>query len=326
MNENNENNTPKISRRAFLGGTAAALAFPTIVPGSALGLNGHVAASNRITLGVIGTGNQGFNDIRSFLKDNRVQIVAVCDVNRESLGYWNGKLGGREPAKRLIEEHYGKDNASGIAKGCDAYVDYHEILGRKDIDTVEVCTPDHWHAIPVIEACQAGKDIYCQKPLSLTIREGRAMSDAVAKARVVFQTGSQQRSDRHFRAACELVRNGRIGEVKTVRVGLPGGRPDLAKSGHLKAVAPVPDGLEYDRWLGPAPDAPYARALPRQLPLDLRLLRWRADRLGRTPPRLRAMGVGNRLHRSDRDPQRQGGIPSRPALEHGDLVPLRGGL
>ena len=260
MNPDLEKKFPTISRRAFLGGAAAAFAFPTIVPGSALGLNGHVAASERITLGVIGTGNQGFNDIRSFLEDKRVQIVAVCDVNRESLGYWNGKLGGREPAKRLIEEHYAKDKSSSAAKGCDAYVDYHEILGRNDIDTVEICTPDHWHAIPVIEACQAGKDIYCQKPLSLTIREGRAMSDAVAKARAVFQTGSQQRSDPHFRAACELVRNGRIGEVKTVRVGLPGGRPDLAKSGHLKATAPVPDGFEYNRWLGPAPDAPYAPA------------------------------------------------------------------
>ena len=125
---------------------------------------------------------------------------------------------------------------------------------------MEICTPDHWHAIPVIEACRAKKDIYCQKPLSLTIAEGRAMSSAVAKSGVVFQTGSQQRSDRHFRHACELVRNGRIGKLKTVRVGLPGGRPDFAKVGDRKAPEPVPAGFEYDRWLGPAPQAPYTPA------------------------------------------------------------------
>ena len=127
---------------------------------------------------MIGTGNQGFNDIRSFLRDDRVQIVSVCDVNREGPGYWAGKVGGREPARRLVEEHYGKDRPSGTYRGCAAYVDYREILGRDDIDAVEVCTPDHWHAIPVIEACKAKKSIYCQKPLALTIAEGRAMSDA----------------------------------------------------------------------------------------------------------------------------------------------------
>jgi predicted dehydrogenase len=236
------------------------LSFPSIVPASALGLGGKVAPSNRVTIGVIGTGNQGFNDIRSFLKDERVQVVAVCDVNRESLGYWEGKLGGREPAKRLVEKHYGEHKPSGVYNGCDAVVDYREILGRNDIDAVEVCTPDHWHAIPVIEACRAGKDIYCQKPLALTIAEGRAMSYAVSKSNVVFQTGSQQRSDPHFRRACELVRNGRIGELKTVRVGLPGGRPDLAKCGDKKKPAPVPAGFEYNTWLGPAPEAPYAPA------------------------------------------------------------------
>jgi predicted dehydrogenase len=255
---------PSPSRRTFLRrtaqATAAGFAFPTVIPASALGLAGKVAPSNRITLGIIGTGNQGFNDIRSFLGDERVQIVAVCDVNRESAGYWDGKVGGREPARRLVEEHYAKDKPSGTYRGCDAVVDYREVLGRGDIDAVEVCTPDHWHAIPVIEACQAKKDIYCQKPLALTITEGRAMSFAVSKHGVVFQTGSQQRSDPNFRRACELVRNGRIGKLLTVRVGLPGGRPDYAKTGDRKQPEPVPEGFEYDRWLGPAPAAPYAPA------------------------------------------------------------------
>jgi len=239
--------------------SAAAIGFPTIIPCSALG-RGRTAPSNRITLAMIGTGNQGFNDLRSFLPDERVQVVAVCDVNRESLGYWDGKLGGREPAKRLVEEHYAQQKESGDYRGCDAYVDFREVLGRGDIDAVEVCTPDHWHAIPVVAAARAKKDIYCQKPLSLTIVEGRVMSDEVKKAGVVFQTGSQQRSDSNFRRACELVRNGRIGKVHTVRGGLPGGRADYAKTGELKSPAPVPEGFEYDFWLGPAPEAKYAPA------------------------------------------------------------------
>src|SRR3954454_1042002 len=153
----------KASRRGFLRaatqGLAAGFAFPAIVPASALGRGGRVAPSNRIALGVIGTGNQGFNDINSFLKDERVQIVAVCDVNRESAGYWEGKVGGREPARRLVETHYAKHKPSGAFRGCDACVDFREILGRKDVDAIEICTPDHWHAIPVIEACVARKDI-----------------------------------------------------------------------------------------------------------------------------------------------------------------------
>ncbi len=175
-------NARQTTRRGFLRMTAqsaaAGVVFPTIVPGSALGRGGRVAPSNRVTLAVIGTGNQGFNDIRSFLGDDRVQIVAVCDVNRGSPGYWDGKVGGREPARQMIEEHYAKNKPSGTYHGCDAYVDFREVLGRADIDAVEVATPDHWHAIPVIEACKAKKDIYCQKPLALTIAEGRAMSYA----------------------------------------------------------------------------------------------------------------------------------------------------
>ncbi len=262
----NQNRAPRsqFSRRGFLqasvGGISAGIGFPAIVPASALGRGGMVAPSSRVTLGVIGTGNQGFNDLRSFLDDERVQIVAVCDVNRESAGYWEGKVGGREPAKRLVEKRYAEHKPSGNYRGCAPYVDYRAILGRKDIDAVEVCTPDHWHAIPVLEACLARKDIYCQKPLSLTIAEGRAMCYAVNKCHVVFQTGSQQRSDRRFRRACELVRNGRIGELKKVLVGLPGGRTDYARSGDRKKPEPVPPGFEYNTWLGPAPDAPYAPA------------------------------------------------------------------
>jgi predicted dehydrogenase len=233
--------------------------FPMVVPASALGRGGRVAPSNRVTLGIIGTGNQGFNDMRAFLGDERVQIVAICDVNRESAGYWNGAVAGREPGRRLVDAYYSQQSET-TYKGCDAYVDYQELLARKDIDAVEVCTPDHWHALMTIHAARVGKDIYCQKPLSLTIDEGRRMSNEVRRHKRVFQTGSQQRSDPNFRRACELVRNGRIGKLHTVRCGLPGGRPDFGRTGHRKKPEPVPEGFEYERWLGPAPNAPYAPA------------------------------------------------------------------
>jgi predicted dehydrogenase len=252
------------SRREFLGqatlASTAGLAFPTIIPGSALGLAGRPAPSNRITLAVIGTGNQGFNDIKSFLRDDRVQLIAVCDANHESTGYWDGKIGGREPARRLVNEHYAKKSGAETYRACDASADFREILGRGDIDAVEICTPDHWHALMVVAACKARKDIYCQKPLSLTVADGRVMSYAVNQSKVVFQTGSQQRSDHRFRRACELVRNGRIGDLRTVRVGQPSGRTDYAKTGDHKKPEPVPPGFDYNMWLGPAPEAPYAPA------------------------------------------------------------------
>jgi myo-inositol 2-dehydrogenase/D-chiro-inositol 1-dehydrogenase len=140
-----------ISRRDFLKGTAAgaAFAFPAIIPSSALGADGSVAPSNRITMGCIGTGNQGTNDMRGFLRDSRVQVVAVCDVNRESTsGYWDGGPGGRELAKRIVEGHYAKEKSSGAYKGCDAYVDFREIIARDDIDVVLICTPDHFPPLP----------------------------------------------------------------------------------------------------------------------------------------------------------------------------------
>jgi len=240
-----------MNRRSFLK-TAPALA--------ALGGRGAVAASDRVTMGVIGTGNQGTNDLWDLLEDERVQVVAVCDVNRESPGYWDGAIAGREPARQIVEWTYGREKRSGAYKGCTAYEDFRQLLARPDVDAVLIALPDHWHSIPVIEAARAGKDIYGEKPLSLTIAEGRAMSDAVRQYKRIFQTGSQQRSDARFRRACELVRNGRIGKLQTVRCGLPGGTPDLAKTGNRRDPEPVPEGFNYDFWLGPAPEAPYAPA------------------------------------------------------------------
>lgn len=234
--------------------------FPTPIPASALGRDGTVAPSNRITIGIIGAGNQGISDMKQFLKDERVQVVAVCDVNRESAGYWNDGVAGREPARRIVDAFYAEQGTAEGTGSCAAYSDFREVLARPDIDAVEIATPDHWHAIPVIEACKAGKDIYCQKPLSLTVTEGRAMSNAVKKYNRIFQTGSQQRSEYHFRRVCELVRNGRIGKLHTVRCGLPGGTPNISKHGNETDPTPVPEGFDYDMWLGPAPYAPYAPA------------------------------------------------------------------
>jgi predicted dehydrogenase len=234
-----------MDRRAFLMSGAAAMAAP-------------VAPSERVTMGLIGAGNQGLNDLKGFLRDERVQVVAVCDVNKESPGYWDGGVAGREPARQFIEWNYAREKKSGTWKGCAAYEDFRQVLARKDIDTVLIALPDHWHSIPVIQAARAGKDIYGEKPLALTIGEGRAMSDAVRESKRVFQCGSQQKSDVRFRKACEIVRNGRIGKLHTVLCGLPGGTPDFGRTQDRQDEEPVPEGFNYDMWLGPAPNAPYA--------------------------------------------------------------------
>lgn len=238
---------------------AGILGMPTIIPASALGKNGFVAPSDRINMAFIGAGNQAGNDVNGFLRDERVQITAICDVNRKSKGYWDGKVAGREFIQEMVNTHYGEKQGRKY-KSARGYTDFRDVIGLKDIDAVEIVTPDHWHAIPVLMAAEAGKDIYCQKPLSLTVREGRDMSNAVKKYGVVFQTGSQQRSGKEFRRVCELVRNGRIGDLQTVICGLPSGTPDFGKTGHLTETIPVPEGFDYDMWLGPAPEAPYCPA------------------------------------------------------------------
>jgi predicted dehydrogenase len=171
-----------------------------------------------------------------------VQILAVCDPDRSR----------REAMKQEIETHYAAQTTAGRYRGCDDVNDFRDLLARDDIDAVIMATPDHWHAPVVVHAARAGKDIYGEKPLSLTIDEGRLMSDTVARYGRVFQTGSQQRSDGRFRHACELVRNGRIGAVERVTCGLP----TSPVTGNHPTI-PVPDGFDYDLWLGPAPFSPY---------------------------------------------------------------------
>jgi predicted dehydrogenase len=237
----------------------AGLALPLVIPASALGRNGHTAPSNRVVMAIIGTGNQGTSDMRAFLNDDRVQVVAVCDPNKESPGYWNGATAGYQPAKRIVEAFYSARGETEY-KGCATYTDFREVLQRKDIDAVEVATPDHWHAYISVAAMKSGKDVYCQKPLSLTVSEGRAMANAAKKFKRIFQTGSQQRSDANFHKAAELVQNGRIGRLIAAKCGLPPGRPDYGKTADRKKPEPVPPGFDYNMWLGPAPEKPYAPA------------------------------------------------------------------
>ncbi|HPC95627.1 MAG TPA: Gfo/Idh/MocA family oxidoreductase [Sedimentisphaerales bacterium] len=241
-----KNRTPSnmrnLSRRSFLRNSAvwgAALALPTIVPSSVFGAS---APSERITVGCIGVGRMGTGDLREALGFPQVQVVAVCDVDSHRL----------ENARKLVEARYRARSGAASYQGCATYGDFRELLARADIDAVQIVTPDHWHAIPTVDAARAGKDIFLQKPLSLTLEEGRIISDTVRRYGRVFQIGSQQRSDSRFRKACELVRNGRVGKLHTVKVGFgidPGCEP--------QPVMPVPEWLDYDMWLGPAPWAPY---------------------------------------------------------------------
>jgi predicted dehydrogenase len=230
-----------IRRREFVKGLlASSVAGPWLMHAS----SSRASANERLTLGFIGVGTMGRGHVGKFLGHKDVQVVAVCDVVAER----------REQCRKMAEERYADEKKSGKFAGCRTYVDFRELLARDDIDAVVIATPDHWHAIPCVLAASARKHIYCEKPLTHTIAEGRKIVDAVKKHGVIFQTGSQQRSefDGRFRHAVELVRNGAVGQVKTIRIGV-GGPPkpcDLPEQ-------PVPEGTDWDLWLGPAPKRGY---------------------------------------------------------------------
>jgi len=228
-----------LSRRRFLKAALGAVGVPYVIGSSVFGAN---APGNRITVGCIGVGRMGMGDLTDIMGRQGVQVVAVCDVDSKRM----------ENAKKVVEAKYAAAKSGGTYKGCDTYGDFRELIARPDIDMVQVVTPDHWHALPAIAAARAGKDIFVQKPMTLTLEEGRILSDTVARYGRVLQVGSQQRSDTRFRFACELVRNGRIGRLKTVKVGLPTDPP-----GKTYPTMPVPPELNYDMWVGPAPWAEY---------------------------------------------------------------------
>jgi predicted dehydrogenase len=233
--------------------TAATLGAPFIAPPSVFGQN---APSKRITLGIIGCGNQSTVDLPQWLNNDDCQIVAVCDVNRASFGYRHeSQFLGREPQRDFVDHSYAKKTTSGVFKGCTAYADFRDVLARRDIDAVAIITPDHWHAVMTVLAAKAGKDIYCQKPLTLTLAEGRDMIAAVRQHGRILQTGSQYRSNAMMRHACELVRNGRIGKLQRVETYVA--ENNFRGPGPGWKEMPVPEGFDYDAWLGPAPKVPY---------------------------------------------------------------------
>lgn len=235
-------NRDALSRRQFIKTTAAAVMLPAVVPASALGRGGRKAPSQKITIGIIGVGYQAHGHLNALIRNSDVHVLAVCDVDRTR----------REDAKKIADTWYEDDIKAGKYKSTDAYADFRDVIARKDIDAVLIGTPDHWHVIPAMEAAKAGKDIYCEKPLTLTIAEARNIIQGVRKHNRVFQTGSQQRSSQEFRIACQAVRNGRLGKIKQVYVSVGGpSRPcDLPEE-------PMEPGLDWDMWLGQAPMRPY---------------------------------------------------------------------
>ncbi|SFJ19335.1 Gfo/Idh/MocA family protein [Planctomicrobium piriforme] len=243
-----------LSRRTFLqaAGTAAA-AFPLVSPAW---IKAAEAPSERIRVAFIGTGNQGMLLLRNFLKFDLGDVVAVCDVNQGSYGYKEeSHFYGREPAQQLVNEHYTKNRTKGTWKSCQAFTDFRDVLALPDVDAVFLVVPDHWHAAMTLLAAAAGKNIYCEKPASLHVVEGREMVNAVRKHKVLFQVGSHERSNPVSQFICEAVQAGRIGEVKKV----------ITKVGYNNKVGPgpgwkpmpVPSTFDYETWLGPAPEAPY---------------------------------------------------------------------
>jgi predicted dehydrogenase len=224
-----------IKRTSMAGvGLAAGLSIPALIPSRALGAQGRPGANDRIAVGCIGVRNMGGDHVKALLNMDDPQVVALCDVDTAISG----------EANTWVEDAYGHK--------VPEYVDFREMLDGEDLDAVFIATPDHWHCLLAIGAMEAGKDVYCEKPLTLRVLEGRAIADTAARRGRIFQTGSQQRSDNRFRKACEMVRNGIIGDLTSIEVGVPGGRAE----GMAEDCDP-PETLDWDFWLGPSPWEPY---------------------------------------------------------------------
>lgn len=246
-------NEKKLSRRQFLRKSAVVstvIGAPFIIPSSVLGNAKVPAASDRITLGHIGVGNRGGSLLRSFLQIDAVQSVAVCDPFKDR----------REGQAKKVDDFYAAKNAVGSYHACAAYNDFRDLLARTDIDAVVIATPVHWHVPIAIAAAKAGKDLYLEKPLGISIKHDRILRQTIEQYGRILQYGTQQRSSRNFRFACELVRNGRIGKLHTIHAW----SPDIssqepyfhAPGGSMKPI-PVPEGFDYDMWIGPALMTPY---------------------------------------------------------------------
>ncbi len=254
-----------VSRRGFLGGVAAGATF-AIVPRCVLGGEGHVAPSEKTTLAGIGVGGQGMQNMIRLQRFEEIHVAAVCDVNREGGGYmsWNwtqGKekrVGGREPAKRFMNEYYAEQKGVGKYSGCKAYTDFRELLEKEDVDAVMIATPDHSHAVITMAAIKRGKHVYCEKPLAYSLDEVRQVTEAARKAKVATQLGNQGQASEEVRLVKEYIMDGALGSVGEVHVtvGTPFW-PQPAWGNRPPETPPVPDGLAWDLWLGSAPERPY---------------------------------------------------------------------
>jgi hypothetical protein len=249
-----------LTRRSFLARSAAAslLVVPSVIPASILGRNGGIPPSERINAGLIGLGCMGSGHLRVLAGRPETQLIAVCDADRIR----------REPAARLVDELSAAQRGAGAYRGCAAFRDYRELLARPDIDAVVIATTDHWHALQAIHAAQAGKHVYCEKPVSLTIREGREMVGTVRRYGRVFQTGTQYRSIPTIRQVCDFVRTGRLGELRSAftiwgKTGVPTIGDSYVPLDPTLPVEPTPEGLDWDLWVGPASWRPYNSAYHR---------------------------------------------------------------
>ena len=254
-----------LNRRQFLRQSIALSAAGLVVPLIARGQSRNISPSNRLNIGVIGLGGRGSALMQSFLRQSDVQVTAVCDVDLEhyrSNAWGKGRVFGLNAARRAVDQYYGDKQKSGNFKGCHADKDFRVLCARQDVDAIVVASPDHWHYHQVMEALKHGKDVYCEKPVTHTFMEGKMIYREVLRRKAIFQTGSQQRSTGNFHRAVELVRNGHLGSIKRVEVGLPAGY----KEASIPAVTePIPESLDYDFWSGPAPLLPYMRARHHQL-------------------------------------------------------------
>ncbi len=251
INDSSAEGREQFSRRRFLVTTGAALGVgfvsPTIIPASALGADGKVAPSNRIGVGMIGLGRQSLaHNLPVFMRADDAQVVALCDVDHWRLGLSEDNQAAVSSAK---SNHFDLDTL----KACFRTTDFRELLARQDVDAVMITTPDHWHVPIALTAIKAGKDVACEKPIGLCIAHGRILADAAAKAKCVFRTDSEFRSIPAWFKAVSLVRTGKIGQLKTIRTVAPCWNKPLP----MEPTMPVPPELDYDRWLGPAPLAPY---------------------------------------------------------------------
>lgn len=224
-----------ISRRNFLARSTAALTLPSILPGAVLGLNGATPPSDRIRFGAIGVGNRARAILPNFLSFRDIQFIGVSDCRADRL----------QSAKAMVDTHYGNSD-------CQAYADFRELLARPDIDAVLIATGNRWHGLGSIYAAKAGKDIYCEKPISLTIGEGRQLAETCRRFGAVYQAGTQRRSTASYQFAADMVRHGRIGKLHTVEMQVWAG-PTIP----LEAPSPVPAGWDYATWLGQSPWHPF---------------------------------------------------------------------